>query len=254
MQAFGIRPVLNIASRSILLVTLMLSVAGVAGISATASAADGQVIFEGSFDPADLTWDAATNGKLFPVLNGGRHLEEPGLPKLPVHPMIFLIPMDRTVTGITVEPLGVRTEILPGPLAVSPAHLTDGGERVLTTSLPSDGPAFPTTWGRFGGTHVWRGYRLLAVDVYPVREIQTDAGVRLEYLNDFAVRVEYGAAAPAADYAVRQRLVAGEIGENMATLQSLVDNPEMLSGYPRENGQPIHGESIGASSPPRRPA
>jgi len=213
---------------------------------ATASgvlAAGGQVIHEGTFDARDLRWDADAKGVAYPVLEGTRPLAEPGLPMLPVRELVLLVPLDVDVTSLWIEPLATRREPTKKTLAVAPANFTDGGEMISTTTMNRQGEVFPATWGEFTGTHVWRGYRLATISVYPVREVRTDSGIELEYLEDFAVRMETGADVPEESVAVRKRLIPGEAQANAEVLAELVANPGEIPGYKRENGVAVEDKS-----------
>ena len=53
-------------------------------------AAAGQVIYEGEFNPVEMRWDADPKGVPFPVIEGTRPLNEPGLPQLPVQDLVLL--------------------------------------------------------------------------------------------------------------------------------------------------------------------
>ncbi len=206
-------------------------------------AAVSQVIHEGSFHSGDLRWEADSQGVPYPVFDNTRPLTEPGLPQLPAREMVLLVPVEMEVTSLWIEPVETHREAMKNALAIAPAHFTDSHEYVTTTRMDRRDGSFPSVWGEFTGSHFWRGYRLATISIYPVREIQTDSGSELEYLDRFAVRMETGAPVNLADIAVRQRLVAGEAEENAQILAQLVDNPEVISGYRRENGQLVENKS-----------
>jgi len=216
-------------------------------------AAVNQVIHEGSFHSGDLRWEADSQGVPYPVFDNTRPLTEPGLPQLPAREMVLLVPVEMDVANLWVEPLETHREAMKNALAIAPAHFTDAGEYVTTTRMERRDGSFPAVWGEFTGSHVWRGYRLATISVYPVREIQTDSGLELEFLDRFAVRMETGAAVNLADIAVRQRLVEGEAEENAQILAQLVDNPEVISSYRREHGQMVENKSA-AFEPTKTPS
>ena len=207
-----------------------------------AAAAD-QVIHEGSFDAFELGWEADPQGVPYPVLDGTRVLAQPGLPQLPAKELVFLVPVDIDVSNLWIEPLEIHRKAVKNSLAVAPAHVTDAGEMVSQTSMSRQDGEFPATWGEFTGQHVWRGYRLASVSVYPVREIQTGQGVELEFLDRFAVRMEVSGMTDQGAVAVRQRLVPGEAEENAQVLSKLVANPQDISGYHRQHGQAFQEKS-----------
>jgi hypothetical protein len=218
-----------------------------------ATAAGDQVIHEGEFHSGNLRWEADPLGAVYPVLDGTRSLAEPGLPKLPVRDLVFLVPLETEVGNLWIEPLETHRESAKNGLALAAPHFTDSGEMITTTRLTRQGDVFPSSWGDFTGSQVWRGYRLATVRVYPVREIQTDHGLELEFLDRFAVRFGSGDLVEAGTIAVRQRLIPGEAQENARTLAELVANPEVISGYRREHGQVVQNKSA-AFEPKKTPS
>ena len=210
-----------------------------------AQAADGQVILEGSFDTRDLRWEADDQGVPYPVLGNTRTLAQPGLPQLPAREIVLLVPLEAEVANLWIEPLETHREPAKNALAIAPALFPDSGGMVTTTSMARRDGSFPATWGEFTGSHVWRGYRLATISVYPVREIQTASGVELDFLDRFAVRMESGASADLADMAIRERLVDGEANENAQILAQFVDNPETILSYRRDHGQAVGTKAAG---------
>ena len=199
--------------------------------AAEAPAANDTVLHEGTFSPADLQWESLDGGAVRPVLSGTRHLALPGEPDVPTAELVLLVPADREVVGVTVEALASHVEALPGNLAAArPAELDDGTPAAFAVSAAKTGAA----WGVARGTHLWRGYRLLAVHVTPVRP--TGDGATVEFLDAYAVRVAYGPAAPSEDPAVRRRLVPGEAERIARILAGTVANPGAVRGYAREDG------------------
>ncbi|MEN8005618.1 MAG: C25 family cysteine peptidase, partial [Candidatus Krumholzibacteriota bacterium] len=247
MSVFGVRP-LRPTYRLFRIVPLVLVfsvfLAGsILWAPGAATASGGQVIHEGGFRVEDLGWDADSQGVRFPVLDGTRSLTEPGLPQLPVRDLVLLVPADTKVDQLWIEPLETHRESLKNPTAVAPPHFSDTGDMVTYTTMNREGDAFPSSWGDYTGNHLWRGYRLVTVSVYPVREIKTSDGVELEFLDRFAVRLDTGRTIDPRTMAVRQRLVPGEAEENARVLADLVANPEVISGYDRDNGIEIEEKS-----------
>ncbi len=247
MSVFGVRPLrLNIRSFRFVHFALIFSVClsgSLLWAPGSATAAGGQVLHEGGFRAEDLRWETDPQGIQYPVLDGTRRLDEPGLPQLPVRDLVLLVPLDTPVDQVWIEPLATHREYPRSPLALASPHFTDSGDMVTYTKMNREGSEFPATWGDYTGSHVWRGYRLVTISVYPVREIQTDNGVELEFLDSFAVRLDTGKVGDPRDIAVRQRLIPGEAQENARVLADLVANPEVISGYNRENGLEIEDKS-----------
>ena len=86
-------------------------------------------------------------------------MAEPGLPMLPVRELVLLVPLDVQVDNLWIEPLETHKEKTQNTLAVAGPHTTDGGEFVTMTRMTRQGEVFPSAWGEFTGSHVWRGYR-----------------------------------------------------------------------------------------------
>ncbi len=234
MSAYGVRPH-RFSFRFILVLLCLLAAPAVMAASSA-----GQVIYEGSHDKGDFTWqNDANGGGAYPAFTETRTLAEPGLPMLPAREMLFLVPMGSDVSRVWVEPLSTHQESLSKPLPVAADHAVSSGEFVSTRLLSDSGESFPATWSRPGGTHTWRGYRLLAVTVYPVRRVTANGVQALEYLDEFAVRAEFTAASDDHDVIQRQRLVPGEAQDNADVLAKLVANPAMVNSYARENGKAI---------------
>ena len=247
MFAFGDRP-----SRLIRFVLTMAFCSLTAGAS-LAAAVPGQVIHEGSHAAADFTWQTTAEGVAYPVFAGARTLAEPGLPLLPARDLLFLVPLGMDVERVWIEPLATHRESLKGALPVAGDHPTSAETFVSTGLLKAAGGSFPAEWQSGGSTHTWRGYRLLSVTVYPVREVTADGVVVLEYLDEFAVRAEYKPAADLDGVAVRERFVPGEARANAGTLAKIVGNPEQISSYARQNGSVIT-PSAGGFQPAATPS
>ena len=210
------------------------------GISA-AYAVSGPVLYEGGFERDGVTWSRTADGAWRMDIDDGRVLSVSDQPDLQVRDFLLLVPADLAVAGVTVEPLAIRTEKLPGRLAVAGPLETSTGklleQRYIT---PVDG-VFPPTWGTFGGLQSWRGYRLLAVTVHPCRVVADDGGEggHLEILERFAVRAILDSSRLPAAPLVRERRVEGERAALEGSLKNLVANPSAVIGYDRAEGAPI---------------
>jgi hypothetical protein len=243
MKAFGAR---------FLFIALLLPLC--AAPSAMAAAVQvGAVIHEGRFDAGDLVWQSDRNGASYPVLDDLRGIDDPGRPRLPMRTLLLLVPADARVQDAWIEPLETHRVDAAGPVAVAEPLFTDTGGIINEGRLPVGGDSFPAAWGRFGGTHTWRGYRLLAMEVYPVRQTADGTGEVLEFLDSYAVRVSYGSNSAADDMAVRERLVASDFEANRSVLSKLVANPEQLGGYARQDGAAV-AEKSGGFSPDKTPS
>jgi hypothetical protein len=157
------------------------------------------------------------------------------------------------VEDIWIEPVETHRVATDQALALAPPHLLDSGETLTATRMSAKDGIFPTQWGKFTGHHVWRGYRLATVSVYPVRQHVTAQGIELEYLDKYVVRMKTGGKADPGSLALRERLVPGEAEENARVLADLVANPQDISGYIRQHGQEIQEKSA-AFEPTQTPS
>ncbi len=244
MTEFGSRPRLKL----FLFFLLVLS-----SSTSMAASGDGTVLYESGFDADLWSWETNSDGSIFPVVEGTLSLSEPGLPILPVKNLLLLIPTGRQVSAAWIEPLSTRREKLSATLAVSPAHMTDGGELVSNARLQIQDGQFPISWGEFSGTHSWRGYNLLTVNVFPARTFTSASGKEIEYLEDYAVRVVYSDGSNQRMTIERERLVPGENAANTKLLRQIIHNPQALTGYARINGMAVV-EDAGPFNPTRSPS
>ncbi|MFO7653144.1 MAG: C25 family cysteine peptidase [Candidatus Krumholzibacteriia bacterium] len=205
----------------------------------SAAAADGgRILLEDGFAADDLRWETLADGSRVPHAPGAAaRLLETGDPDLPARDLTFLIPLAESGARLEVEAVSVRRIQLPGPIAAAGPVTTDSGDAVSIDLLPADGHEFPAVWGEFRGQHTWRGYRLAAVRVHPIRLVRDGAGAftEAEVLERYRVRLVSGSA-PLPDIAQRRRLVPGERELCEAKLRRVVANPGALSGYAREDG------------------
>ncbi|MBK7187935.1 MAG: hypothetical protein IPH86_04405 [bacterium] len=161
MNAFGAR---------FLALSLLFALA-LAAPCAIAATGAGTVIYEGTFAAGDLSWDQDRTGASFPVMAGLRGIDDPGRPRLPLRTLLLLVPADARVQDAWVEPLATHRVKTSGTMAIAEPLFTDTGVYVHEPRLPAGGNSFPESWGRFAGTHTWRGYRLLALEVYPAAPV-----------------------------------------------------------------------------------
>ena len=144
------------------LVLVMLTLASVAGASASDN---GVVVYDGEFSPELWSWETTTDGISYPAYEGTRNLAEPGQPILPMQELMLLIPVGQQVAEAWVEPLTTRIENRSTVLAVAGPHLTDSGVALETSRLQPENGHFPPQWGEFTGTHTWRGYNILTLNI-----------------------------------------------------------------------------------------
>jgi len=216
--------------------------------AATAHAA-GRTIYEGGFDIGDLNWSEAGDGTVVPVLDGTRNLDDTDIPQLLGRSLTLLVPVDASVGDIEIVPLATRSIDAPAPLRV--VGRTFSSEGIAAAQSLHGDPAeglYPAAWGRYGGTHVTRGFRTVSLTVYPIRATRSgqDDWRSLEFLERFEVRL-LPSMTPfdPETVAVRLRKVPGERARLERALAAVVDNPEALAGYQREDGvtvaQPAQG-------------
>ncbi len=225
-----------------------------ASAPAAGAAADGAIIYAGSSGSQDLTWEQDADGAFVPRLPGARPLAETDKPVLVSQVLNLLVPLDSPVAGIEVIPVASHREPLPGPLQLGGQIFTHDEVGVTVDRLALGESAYPEQWGEFGGSHVWRGFRLVAVQVYPLRLLRGPDGewTEVEVLDQYQIRLITDDSAPLPDVAHRQRLVPGERQRAEASLRSLVANPEALIGYDRPDGEVVP-EPVGGFQPARTP-
>ncbi len=214
--------------------------------------------FEGRIT-GELSWETNASGAVTPRLAGGRAWAETDRPALAVLDLRLLVPLEAAPGGVEVVPLATHRVRVPGRLAVGSPLISSDGVAVVAARLPLDGAVFPAQWGEFGGTQVWRGFRLASVRVYPLRAVRDAAGEwsELEVLDSYAIRFLPGggklAAGDAAEIAVRERRVPGERARAEAALAGLIANPGGLSGYARADGAVV-AEPAGGFAPSQTPS
>ncbi len=212
---------------------LVLSLAIVLPVAAAAAAGD--VIHSGRFAAEDLGWSRQADGTFRPSLPDSRPLGATDRPALPARDLLLLVPAHLAIGGVVVEPVRTMEITPPGPLAVAGPLQTSTGEVVSVETVTGADGRFPAQWGQWGGLHTWRGYRLLAVAVHPLRVVDGEEGQRLELLTEFRVRA-LTTAATAPPVLARERQVPGERARTGDVLAAIVDNPGAVSAYQREDG------------------
>jgi len=214
----------------------MLPVAALTCLMLIATSSGAAPLYRGEVTADQYTWSPLADGTFRLEFEGGRPLGVTDQPDLPRHDLILLVPPHLTAGDVRIEPLKVRREALPGRLALAGPLLTSEGEALAVEHIQPAGGAFPATWGEFGGLHDWRGYRLLAVVLYPFRVVDTDEGPMLEVLEEYSIEA-VGASTPPRDLPLaRQRLVPGERKQIESSLARVVANPTALGGYDRQDG------------------
>ena len=206
--------------------------------SLPALADSGPVLYEGGIDADSYTWTQTASGQYLLVLDGGRALGVTDQADLPALDIQLLVPSDLAISGVTIEPIAVRREPVPGPVARAAALQAGNGDLLPQQDLDPIAGVFPATWGSFGGLHTWRGYRLLAVTVHPFRlYADGDEGAgELEVLEQFSIRAVVDGVQSPQPIVVRERRVAGERAALDKAVRQLVDNPQAVSAYAREDG------------------
>ncbi len=227
---------------ALLSLALPLAFAGPAAAAGSIPAA-GEVIHEDRFERADLTWIPAPEG-LTPAMPGTRLLPRPGAPQVPARHHLLVVPADRRVAGIFLEPLSVHRERVPGTLARAGDVFTSTGQRLPAAEPGGD------RWLAAASVHAWRGYQLVAVAVQPL--LPAGDG-ECDFLEAYAVRVEWATGGGAPDILARERLVPGEAAESRRLLERLVDNPSALAGAARRDGLSVATPS-GGFSPDKTPS
>jgi hypothetical protein len=202
--------------------------------AAASSAATGDVIYETTFASGELTWRPVPGGGVAAELSGARLAAVPGQPLLPARHLLLLVPSDRAVARVLIEPLATHKVIAPAAVAVAGDATTSEGGRLTAADYAKGGARDPDGWLISGSAHLWRGYQLVSVAVAPLRPTGDDPTV-CEFLDAYAVRVVW-ADGPVPEPVVRERLVPGENEDNQRLLERVLDNPSALATVRRENG------------------
>ena len=223
-----------------------------ATVGVVTGAEAGQVVFEGGFNINELVWQADGRGGVLPILPETHSLAEPQRTALLRQELTFLVPLNLAVKDLQIEVLESHREEVPGHLAVTGPLFTEDGQSLNTPRLPLKGDRFPHFWGEFTGSHLWRGYQLATVTIYPVREVLDSNGTSVEILDSFAIRVVTDGT-PGPEPIRRERFIPGEREANEEILQRVVHNPETVRGYFRDHGQVVAEPAVGFK-PTRTPS
>ncbi len=219
------------------------------------AASTSRIIYEGSIDSSDLDWiqDEAGTGTL--AYPGSQPVLDTDLPQLPSLNEVFLVPMDARIVAVEVVPEQTHRETLPGRITLNAPIRDENGVEARIEMLSPANQMFPAGWSEFGGTHAWRGYRLAAVRIFPVRAIADEDGnySEIEVLDRYSVRLVTGDGGVTLDPIQRERLVPGERDRNEAYLRKICANPEAVSGYSRFAGVTV-AEAGGGFQPTRTPS
>jgi len=222
----------------------------------TAQAAqDYGILYEGEFNTAGMAWERSATGEYTPSLPGTQLLAESDKPVLASQSLLLLVPRDAAIGGIEVVPLATHHEPLPGLLSTAAPLISSEGVTVTVDRLASGPEGFPLLWGEYAGSHYFRGFRLLAVQLYPLRAVRDASGdwTALEVLDRYAIRL----LPPSREMSLpevieRQRRVPGERQRVERMLRRMVANPEVLAGYARADGELVP-EPAGGFSPTMTP-
>jgi hypothetical protein len=220
-----------------MLLTALLVYCCVSGSTLAAAATDGDVLHAGRISREALRWQPMDDGTVRPQLSDSRPVGTTDAFDLPARDLLLLVPADLTVDRVLIEPVSTTMLSAPGPLAVRAPLQTSTGETVVQQVVTGDDGSFPGRWGMSGGLHAWRGYRLLAVTIFPLRVHETNGGPRVEMLTEYRVRVlSDGGTGPPRPLLQRERAVPGERSRIEAALAQTVENPAMVPGYQRQDG------------------
>ena len=240
------RPIKGLLPLLLLIATMCL-----APQSALCATPAGEVVHEDRFDAAQLRWVTQADGTLAAEMPNTRLVPVPGRAMLPSRELLLLVPADRRVADVVVEPLATTLVKVPGQLALATDVTTSTGGRLGANDVAAALDKRATgAWISGWSTHVWRGYQLLAVAVTPLRVLPGEGGA-CEFLADYAVRVNWADGA-GPDIAQRERLVAGEARENRQVLERLVANPGAVASMRRVDGVAV--SAPGAFSPDKTPS
>jgi len=214
----------------------------------------GAVIHEGTFNSGDLSWERNRDGHFIPSLPETKSLSETNKPVLVRQNLQLLVPMDAAIGGIEVVPLQTHQEPLPGPVGLGRPMVSDQGEEFAVDRLALGKTVYPQVWGEYAGTHTRRGFRLVSVQLYPVRILRDDLGQwsAVEVLDRYEIRILPAEFPSSPDIAQRLRFVPGERERIERILARRVANPEALAGYDRQDGIMVP-EPAGGFQPTRTP-
>ena len=223
---------------SLLVLFAAMTAAACASAAGSGPGVAGEVIHTSAFDVGRLSWLPQADGGVAADLPDTRMMPEPGRTLIPVRHHLLLVPGDRRVGRVVIEPVGTHRLQAPASLAVAGDILTSSGERLTASDLAGgagDDLVAAGEWPAITSVHQWRGYQLVAVAVPALRPVGGGDPTACDFLDAYAVRVVWSpGAAPAA--LQRERLVPGEAEDNRRMLAELVDNPAALTAVGRQDG------------------
>ena len=201
----------------------------------------GTVIFSGSFSLDDIVWEYNENGDCFPQYHDLSVLQDTGKPVLPVNYHNLLIPAGSNNSHLQLVPLKTRIIELPSELSLALPEVDSQGVSVDYNFLQSSDNRFPANWNSPSNVSVYKGYSLASISSYPLRAVIDENGnyVALELLEQYEIILVEGEINIQDFVATRQRQIPGEKQKIEAALAKIVDNPEMISAYMREEGTQI---------------
>ena len=168
-----------------------------------------------------------------PSFDGALVLRDFGQPQLPVERLVFLIPRDQSVAGVSV--LGGRLRSLgrPAQLAKDAGEPVSGQpllrEIVFDPALVAASEFYPPLAARWLGEQFEHGYRLASVEVYPLRVDQATGELWLHSGGELVLDL---APAPSEQtIAHRERDLPGWRKEVERKLRARVANPQAIDGY-----------------------
>jgi len=214
-----------------------------------------EIIHRGSFSADQLSWSVSTEGTYVPILAGVEPLTETDKPILASQRLQLLVPVESRIVGVEVVPLATQQLEAPGALSLGGLLYDGAGKGCPTGHLELGEAAYPLLWGEYAGSHVWRGFRLVAVQLYPLRALKDDSGAwtTVEMLGEYAIRLLTDQRADLPAVVTRQRQVPGERRRLNSQLQQIVANPEALAGYWRQDGVVV-AEPKGGYEPEMTPS
>ncbi|MCP4145737.1 MAG: T9SS type A sorting domain-containing protein [bacterium] len=201
----------------------------------------GTVIYSGSFSATDITWEYSENGVCFPQYQDLSVLQDTGKPVLPVNYHNLLIPAGSNNSHLQLVPLKTRIIELPAELSLALPEVDSQGVSVDYNYLQSSENRFPANWNSKSNVSVYKGCSLASMSSYPIRAVIDENGnyVALELLEQYEIILVEGEVNIQDFVATRQRAVPGEKQKIEAALARMVDNPEMISAYMRDEGTQI---------------
>ena len=191
----------------------------------------GTLDFSLKFDPSQVIHHKVKDYDLV-ELKGYPSIKTPGKPGLPRVVKTFVIPSD--AVPVKVEIVGMKTEEIPGEFYVYPAHpdvpLPMPGKKFELKEYEPDQKVynsnnpFPPYTVRLIGSGLKNGYRLVQVEIFPLRYIP--AKKRLIMATDVKIRIVYE------DGKNRGYVPCEKIREEAGSyIRNIVENPEDVERF-----------------------